>query len=200
MPSNLKKITQKTHRATKFIANFLQTPLQIGSVCSSSKSLASALTKGASPHSDGLIIDLGAGTGAISNYLVQSGFAPENILAIEVSQSLADIFKVRCPAVPLVIGDARELDSLIQKHAPEKKINMIVSSIPFRVLPKKVSKEIAAAVLDVVNQHECPLVQYSYVLWRFFPLREYGFVPHKSRLVVKNLPPARVEWYNLQRS
>jgi len=196
MHKTLRQLAKKTYRATQFFTGFLHAPFRVGSICSSSSTLTSTLIQQIPTNTDGLIIDLGAGSGAVSNQLINAGVDPKNILAIEISPHLAKVFKKRCPTVPLSIGDARELDAIVQEYAPGQAITLIISSLPFRSMPKTLVKQITVSLQKVMEQHHCPLVQYSYAVWMQYPLKKYGFSPCASKIVVRNFPPARVEWYN----
>lgn len=195
--NNCVNVAKKTCRATHFFMTFLQSPLRVGSICPSSDSLVSTLIQQATMQTDGLVIDLGAGSGAVSSKLIKAGVNSERILAVEVSSRFKNAFTKRCPTVALAIGDARELHTIVNNHSLNKPVSLIISSIPFRSLPEILNQQIANTLQAVMEEHHCQLVQYSYAWWMQYPLKKYGFLPQDSKFVMKNVPPARVEWYNV---
>ena len=180
-----------------FLREFLHAPTNVGAVCSSSKALASTMVNLIPLVEEGIIIDLGAGSGVVSEQLLHIGVPPRRILAIEISPGFTNSFKKRCPNVSLLTGDARKLGSLLEKHSFEGRICGIISSLPFRVMPSDVVQEILQEIGKIAIRHEALLVQYSYAWWMRYPLCEYGFAPQSAKIVLNNLPPARVEVYKV---
>ncbi len=70
-------------RHRKFLAAWVRAPLRMGAIIPSSKSLARAMAKQVDPDQPGMVIELGAGTGAITQALLDSGLAPSRMLVIE---------------------------------------------------------------------------------------------------------------------
>ncbi len=180
-----------------FLKEFIQTPTSVGSVCPSGKGLVNALIQALPPDSNGLIIDLGAGSGSVSQQLVKSGITQERILAVERSPGFSATFRNQCPQVPLIIGDARNLENIISRHDSAARVCAIISSLPLRVLPKTVVGEIMAEMRNVLDKRGGIFIQYTYVWWRRQRLQHFDFKPHSSQIILRNLPPAKVETYQL---
>ena len=181
--------------ARTFLREFVHAPTSVGSVCPSSKALTASLIKAAPLVDDGLVIDLGAGSGIVTEELIKAGIAPERILAVEISSGFAGVFNRRCPDVPLIIGDARSLDSIITRHNPTSKVSAVISSLPLRAIPTNIVSEIMAELRNVLVGKGGTLIQYTYAWWMKYPLQRYGFNPRSARLVWGNIPPAKVESY-----
>ena len=178
-----------------FFKEFITAPRHVGSICPSSRALTTALARMAPAHDDGLVIDLGAGSGIVTERLLRIGIAPERILAVELSPRLAEICRQRCPEVTTLTGDARDLAAMLAKHVPGKRIACIISSLPFRVMPAGQVREILRAVRFVLKDRGGFLVQYTYAWWQHSPLRRYNFSPLAVQIVLFNCPPAKVETY-----
>ncbi len=185
----------KTSAAWAFMREFVQAPTHVGSICPSSKALTSVLIDAVPAEKEGLILDLGAGSGSVTEELLRAGIPPERILALELSPGFRGVFSSRCPGVPLIIGDARHLNDILDIHAPGQPLCSVISSLPFRVMPSSVVREILHEVRRAVSQRGGLLVQYTYAWWMRYPLRKYGFSPQSSNIVLGNLPPAKVESY-----
>ena len=181
-----------------FFREFLHSPAHVGSVCPSSEALTASMISRVPLAEDGLIIDLGAGSGVVSKQLLHSGVSPERIVALELLSGFVENFQRNCPGVALQIADARDLSRVLDKQFSGLHVSGIISSLPFRVMPSSLVSEILQEVRTVAVKHNAVLVQYSYAWWMRYPLRKYGFHPNSAEIVMKNLPPAKVETYIVQ--
>lgn len=186
-----------------FFKEFARSPFQVGSICPSSKALATHLVRMAQHPAHaacqepdkGLIIDLGAGPGPVTGQLLREGIAPERIVAVERSPSFVRTFQTRYQQVPILMGDAANLRQLLAESHPEAPVCAIISSLPFRAIPQKITVRILRELRATLLERGGVLVQYSYVWWLKNTLGSQGFSPRLSRLVLQNVPPARVESY-----
>jgi phospholipid N-methyltransferase len=181
-----------------FFKEFVQAPSHVGSICPSSGALTSALIKSASLNNDGFIVDLGAGSGIITENLLKAGVDPKRLLAVEISPGFAGVFSRRCPAVPLFVEDARNLSLILDRLDPGLPVSSIISSLPLRNIPDDLVREILEEIKLVLQKRSGSFIQYTYAWWMRYPLGKYGFQPNTSRIVLKNIPPAKVESYTLR--
>lgn len=65
-----------------FFQKWMKSPLNVASVMPSSSDLARAMAA-ATPETDGIVIELGGGTGAITAALLARGVLPEDIVIVE---------------------------------------------------------------------------------------------------------------------
>lgn len=180
-----------------FAYNFLKSPRQIGAVCPSSHYLASTLVKAALSEAEGLIVDLGAGTGVVTGKLLEYGVPSHSIVAVERCSTFAAGFQRKYPGVLALEADACRLTSLLQQFRPDVPVRAVISSLPFCTLPPDIRREVSAQIATVLRQRGGLLIQYSYAWWMHFPLRRYGFAPRQRYFVFRNVPPAIVEVYSL---
>jgi phospholipid N-methyltransferase len=183
--------------SSTFLKEFAQAPSHVGSICPSSRALTAALIQASPLNQPGLIIDLGAGSGIVSEELIKAGIEPERLLAIEISPGFAEVFARRCPGVPLFIEDARSLSLILNRLDRQRPISSIISSLPLRIMPSDLVREIMAELKQVLAVRGGSLIQYTYAWWMRYPLAQYGFKPSARRIVLKNIPPARVESYEV---
>lgn len=191
-------MARKAVTASDFFREFIKAPTQVGSICPSGRSLAKALTATVPSENDGLIIDLGAGSGVVTEELLRAGIAPERIVAIEISSGFREAFQKRYPGVSFIVGDARRLDSILERSFGQARVAAILSSLPFRVLPSDLARGILEELKKVLVRRGGLFSQYTYAWWMDFPLRELGMLPKSSRMVYANIPPARLESYAVQ--
>ena len=186
-----------------FVKEFACSPFHVGSICPSSRVLAGQLVDmareaaGNARHAPdtGLIIDLGAGPGPVTGELLRAGIAPERIVAVERSSAFAKTFQKRYNTVPILTGDAANLRQILAAAYPDSPITAVISSLPFRAIPQKTTTRILRELHETLIERGGVLVQYSYVWWMKHTLENDGFTPKLSRLVLQNVPPARVESY-----
>ena len=192
------KIVQAVRENYAFFLQFMKHPERVGSVCPSSRALAEQLSNKADIDEQGLVIDLGAGSGVVSQGMTSIGIQTDRIIAIEALEGFADSFAARCPGIPLVIGDAENLKTILDRVAPGREISAIISSLPFRAMHPATTSAILDAVHVVLRERGGRLIQYSYAWWLQYPLKDDGFTPVAANIVWRNLPPARVEAYRAE--
>ena len=167
-----------------FVREWARSPRLAGAVCPSGTALAKAMADRV-PAGTGLVVDLGAGTGAVTAALLKKGIAPQRIVVVEQSAAMAKYLRKRFPGLMVLRGDAAELSSLL----PKRPVDCVISSLPLVSLPEAKRESIVRELKRVLQGR--PLVQFTY-FWGGSYLSKKGFSRVSSRLVLKNLPPARV--------
>lgn len=173
-----------------FVREGLSDPRSIGSVMPSSPALARRMAAMTRWDDRTWILELGAGTGVVTQALLSRGAAAGRLLAIERSEPLAALLRRRFPAVRVVCGDAASLRQIVQKAAPRARQFAVVSSLPFRSLPQPVGAAIRGEIAGLLARGG-QWTQFTYALSR----REVpaGFMRDDSSTVWVNVPPARVD-------
>lgn len=171
-----------------FLKEFCKKPRAVGSLWPSSDKLAHCLAEQIL-QGDGLVVELGAGTGTVTQALANALPMPgDRLWAIEQSDNLATLLTKKFPDVNVVHGDARELSSII----PDRRVDVIVSCLPLRAFTQKDIHAITAQWHTVLadNGH---VVQFTYALWHKKGLLKHGFYEADRHFIWKNFPPARVQ-------
>ncbi len=182
-----------------FFKEFLRSPFTVGSICPSSTLLTKQLVTAIPAHCQGMIIDLGAGTGIVTEQLLTCGYPETKVVAIEKSSELASVISRRWPKIQVINNDAASALSDLYKTGTHLPVDAIISSLPLRVLPAASVCEIMNGVCKLISDDGC-LIQYSYAVWMKFPLQDYGLHPDGSTFVLGNLPPAKVERYRAKKN
>jgi len=175
-----------------FAQEVIQNPREMGAACPSSAKLARAMAKLVPTQEKGLVIELGAGTGIITQALLQFGVAPEQLIALERSHSLAKYLRQYYPDITVIEGDAQRLQHLL--HEQNQPVHTVVSGLPFRSLPKQVGHNILKQVAHVLP-HEGRFIQFTYDLRGNHLTLPSHFQRVESKFIWSNLPPARVDVY-----
>ncbi|WP_322995786.1 class I SAM-dependent methyltransferase [Castellaniella sp.] len=171
-----------------FLREWLARPGTVGAVWPSSRQLACRMADQVPLSGDGLVIELGAGTGVVTQALLDRGISAGRLWVVERSPTFVQHLRHRFPALTVVGGDAANLESLLPTN---KKIDAIVSSLPLRSLPP----DVVSAIVQQWRTCLAPdgrLVQFTYALWGQNTELLAGFIPEPSHFAWLNTPPARV--------
>lgn len=173
---------------TAFFALALARPGLVGAVVPSSRRLARAMA--AQVGDAGALIELGAGTGAVTSALRHAAPAVP-LLAVELQPDLAAGLQRRFPDVEVACAAAHEV---LAQHPPAPADTVLVSSLPFRSLPEPLRSTTLKALLHFIEAHPARrLVQYTYQPRAPFELPAHSPLRWSLREVVwGNLPPAGV--------
>ncbi|QQS54728.1 MAG: methyltransferase domain-containing protein [Candidatus Competibacteraceae bacterium] len=166
-------------------------PRAMGAACPSAPALASCMASRVPLDRDGLVVELGGGTGAVTAALLKHGVPPWKLVVIERSPTLVNHLRRRFPQLRIMQGDAAQLAQLLD-HDRSRGVGGIVSSLPLRSLPPTVTRAIGHQFETLLDAGGL-LVQYTYDLRG----TQSGLLPHfrrrSSKIIWSNLPPARVE-------
>lgn len=180
----------------QFFQAFLKNPLKVGAIAPSSPELAAKMLEGIEPDENNVLIELGVGTGAITKFLQERIPNKQSYLGIELDKNLVKSLNKRFPELNIVCGNACETFALHQKSGLGK-VGAIVCCLPFVSLPNEVGEKILSEI-DGFMQKGCTFRTFQYAHGYYMPsaikLREfmrnrYG-KSKRSRLIVKNVPPA----------
>jgi phospholipid N-methyltransferase len=137
---------------------------------------------------DGLVVELGGGTGAVTKALLHRGIVPARLMVIECSPVFVRHLRARFPEVSILQGDAAKLGELLPRGSH---IDAIVSSLPLRSLPAREAAAVVAQWRALVRDGGI-VVQFTYDLRNNERQSLPGFLQRASDIVWANLPPARV--------
>ena len=139
---------------------------------------------------DLFVVELGPGTGPITKALTKVGLSKDNLLCIEMSPKMVKLLHRRFPELNIVEGDACTLSKTLGEKTG--KVNAIVSSLPLRSIPKGVVTQIIDQMHEVLTE-DGVIIQFTYDLRASrSPLLD-KFKRVKSKIVIGNVPPARVD-------
>ncbi len=171
-----------------FAREMLSHPAAVGAIWPSSRRLATIVASRVPLHGDGLVVELGGGTGAVTYALLQRGIAAGRLVVIERSPAFVRHLRARFPGVLIVKGDATELDEMLPRGG---RIDAIVSSLPLRSLPEREAAAVVAQWRTLIASGGV-VVQFTYALRWTENRPPHGFLQRASDIVWANLPPARV--------
>jgi phosphatidylethanolamine/phosphatidyl-N-methylethanolamine N-methyltransferase len=177
----------------RFIRSWIERPLSIGAVTPSGKMLARAMARHVDPDSNGPVVELGPGTGPVTEALVQAGVAPSRLVLVEFNPGFCRILKARYPDATLVQGDAYSLRRLLETLLIQPAA-AVVSGLPLVTKPIRMRLRLLRDAFDLMLPG-APFGQCSYSVASPLPRRSGGFSVEASERVWMNIPPARVWVY-----
>lgn len=176
--------------AALFLSRWLKAPNLIGAVAPSSRGLARAMAREIDPAGTGIVVELGGGTGSITQALLERGIARERLVVVECDRTLAAVLRQRFPGVKVVRGDAAELGALLRPLGIHG-IEAVVSSLPLLSMPKALRRRIVAASFEMLGQGGT-FVQFTYGVASPLAAPELGLIGEIARRIWANFPPAAV--------
>lgn len=189
MENIISRIKTKSVDLLSFFKALIIHPRNIGALCTSSSYLAQAMAEYVHLNPGEIVVELGPGTGVITEALLKQGTPPQQIVAIEFLPNFAIKLQQRFPDIHVIQGNAVELETLI---APYHQVKYIVSSLPLRSLPLELSQNILQQIEKVLPKHGYYIqFTYSYKHDTFGMLSNFKRVSAKR--IWRNLPPARVD-------
>ena len=187
------RFEEEVRNNARFLRSWLQRPLTTGAVSPSGKMLARTIAGFVDPFSTGPVIEIGPGTGPVTEALIQRGIAEERLVLLEYSAEFCRLLRGRFPRATIIQGDAYRIAGMLcgVLAAPA---SAIVSSLPLLTKPE----EQRLTLLDeafALGEAQAPFIQFTYGNTSPVPLRGATFSAQCSQRVWLNIPPARVWVY-----
>jgi phosphatidylethanolamine/phosphatidyl-N-methylethanolamine N-methyltransferase len=177
----------------QFIRSWIEKPLSTGAVMPSSRVLARAMARYVDPRSQGPVIELGPGTGPVTQALVRQGVDPGRLILVEFNPDFCRLLRTRYPAATVVQGDAYRLRSLLESYIDEPAA-AVVSGLPLVTKPLRTRVRLISDAMTLLATG-APFVQFTYAMLPPIPKELSGVRAESSELIWMNLPPARVWVY-----
>lgn len=176
-----------------FFRQWLRSPRSMGSIKPSSPALARAIADAVVWQPGRHVVELGGGTGAITQGLIERGIPRDRLVVVELDPELAAYLGRRLPGCIVVPGDATRLDEIL-KGLGIADVSTVVSGLPMVRMPFAFQKAIVEQGLGALREPGA-MLQYSYSPVPPVPARRLGIRAELVRYVLRNLPPATVWRY-----
>ena len=177
----------------RFLRSWIEKPLHMGAVMPSGRVLARTMAQYVDIDSDRPVIELGPGTGAITNALIAHGVDQKRLVLVEYNPGFCALLRDRYPQATVVQGDAYTLrDSLWNVlSAPA---SAVVSGLPLVTKPMLTRLKLIREAFVAMSPGS-PFVQFTYSVAPPIPKSLPGVSTEASERIWMNLPPARVWVY-----
>lgn len=175
-----------------FLQEWLANPQRTGAIAPSSPRLAAAMARWLPHNPESYVLELGPGTGAVTQALLNRGLREDRLVAIEHNSKMAQMLHRRFPRAHIITGDAWEMDALLREHhQPITSVGAVISSLPLLNFPKEEAEALAGKIRQLLEPSG-KWVQYSYQISKLRTRGTSLFHLLASRVIWLNLPPARV--------
>jgi phosphatidylethanolamine/phosphatidyl-N-methylethanolamine N-methyltransferase len=176
-----------------FFRQWLRSPKSMGSVIPSSRALAKAVAAEVAWQPGQYVVELGGGTGAISQGLIDRGIPRDRLIVIELDGALHAYLKERLTGCLVIQGDASRLPEILARHQVGE-IGTVISGLPMVGMPFEFQQAIIGQGFKVMPKGSF-MLQYSYSPIPPIPAAKLGVEAKLARYVLWNFPPAAVWKY-----
>jgi phospholipid N-methyltransferase len=184
--------------AWTFFRQWLRNPRAMAALSPSSRQLAKLMIDQL-PLGSRHIVELGGGTGVITQALLEHGIEPQRLLVVELNEELHQLLHQRFPDVRVVCGDAQELKSIVVNggFAQGESVDAVVSGLGMLSMSRTTQRAILSGVFAVLGERG-RFIQFTYgpasPLSREL-LSELGLQGQRVGVAWLNVPPATVYVY-----
>src|SRR6201988_576185 len=177
----------------RFLRTWIEKPLHVGAVMPSGRLLARTMAQYVDPYEDGPVVELGPGTGAITNALIERGVDQKRLVLVEYNPGFCALLRDRYPQAKVVQGGAYKLRDTLWNvlSAPA---TAVVSGLPLVTKPMMTRLRLIRDAFASLAPG-APFVQFTYAVVPPIPKSLPGVSTEASERIWMNLPPARAWVY-----
>ena len=178
---------------TRFIRSWFERPLVTGAVAPSGRVLADTMASFIDPRRPGQVVELGPGTGPVTDALVRRGIEQQRLVLVEFNPDFCQLLKRRFPRATIVQGDAYDVARTLADVSGAPFAGFI-SGLPLLTKPMEQRMSLLSAAQELM-QPNAPFVQFTYAVAPPIPARSDAYTATASERIWLNFPPARVWVY-----
>ena len=175
-----------------FALGCLRDPRRMGAVAPASRALARAIVSEVWRSQPGVVVEVGAGTGAITRALLPALDRAERFMVIERDAGFARLLSRHFPNLEVLNQCATRLDALdIAARSPVT----VVSSLPLLSMTRGEARACVDAMVALIESRPgSRLIQYTYASPHLRPFKDIpvGWRWRRATTIWANLPPATV--------
>jgi phosphatidylethanolamine/phosphatidyl-N-methylethanolamine N-methyltransferase len=162
-----------------FLQKFLRHGSRIASVAPSSRRLALTLCRYIDSTRPQIILELGAGTGAVTTVALERMHPQSTLVAVEMDADFAHILRRRCPEAYVIEADAAATCTRLETLGITQ-VDVVISGLPIPSLPRSLNHQIFTCIRQVAP--ESYFSQLTVMPWVYLGLYrrlfyEVNFVP-----------------------
>lgn len=173
-----------------FIKKYLTKGTSIASFAPSSQTLAEKLCRFVDPKKPQTILELGAGTGAVTR-MIEKKMHPNSILiAVEQDGDFVNYLQNSCKKARIIHGNAQTMLASIHSMGINS-VDVIINGLPTPSLPKKIIKIIYENCQSLIVG-EVPISQLTIMPWVYFKMYKKYFEKVEFDFVFKSIPPGGI--------
>lgn len=174
-----------------FFYKFLTQGTRIASVWPSSKALAEKMCKYVNPEVPQTIIELGAGTGAVTKVALEKMHPESSLIVMESDPELASFLSKYQTKAKILVCDVLDIAEQLDK-VNVKNFDVMISSLPLVNLPHAVEVEVLKYFKNSAKNDQVPFSQLTEIPWFYLKTYRSLFEKVEFEFVLLNIPPAGV--------
>ncbi|KAG1650063.1 Quinone reductase [Nymphon striatum] len=144
----------------RFFGALAKSPKTVGAVAPTSCQTADLMASNITHPNKLPVLELGPGTGAITNAILRRGVQQKDIYAVEYNAKFCRELRTRLPNANIVEGNAFELDDALA-HLGEQQFDCVVSGLPLLNFEPALRAQFLKGALKRIPVGR-PLIQFSY--------------------------------------
>ena len=199
LPASLRRRERQSWAdALLLLRAFVSAPKRIAAIAPSSPELAAAMASRVTVRESTHVLEIGVGTGALTDGLISNGLAPVQYTGVEVESSLVAALRAKYPTLVFVRESAENLQAIVR----DRRIvpSHVVASLPWTCISAPIRRALLARIAEALAPDGW-LITYSYLPSALLlgaagrverDFREMFTSVHRSSVVWRNLPPATV--------
>ena len=141
----------------QFFRGWIQNPFAVGAVAPSGRSLAKLMATGLGPGAR--VIELGGGTGTVTQAIIDSGVVPEDLVVVEQNALFVKLLRRRFPGTSVVEADATALTEHF--GAARGSFDFAISGLPLLLFSPAQKVSLLAQVFELLGNQGL-LHQFTY--------------------------------------
>src|ERR1700759_467875 len=144
----------------RFLRSWIEKPLHMGAVMPSGRVLARTMAQYVDVDSEGPVVELGPGTGAITNALIEHGIDQKRLVLVEYNPGFCALLRDRYPQAKIVQGDAYTLRDTLW-NVLSTRAGAVVSGLPLVTKPVLTRVKLVRDAFAVLAPG-APFIQFTY--------------------------------------
>lgn len=187
-------LAERIEDEVRFFKTWATSPIKMGSVSPTSRALARLMVEQANPDPAGYTLEIGPGTGVVTQALLNAGVPEERIVSVEYDKDFCRLLRRRYPRMEVIQGDALNLGETLGEKYRDVKFSAGVSGLPLLNVPRAKRAPYLEGLFERLEPGAV-IAQLSYS-----PIPPQDAIPGRftvegSKWVTFNLPPGRVWVY-----
>lgn len=179
-----------------YFRRYLANPLQMGAVTPSSATLCRRIAEQVRRGPEEAVLEIGAGTGAVTRALLAAGVPRERLMVVEIVPEMAEHLATLLPSAQVLQGDAFALEQVVPRRW-HGRIGTVICGVPMVMLPTERQERLVAAMEAVAPGRG--FLHYTFCFTSPLPWWKLGLEARREAWTPRNFPPASVWRYGLAR-
>lgn len=177
---------------TVFFVEYVKNVRTVGAIAPSSRYLAKKMLAGVDFATAEVIVEYGPGTGVFTSEMIKRKRPETKLFVIERNEVFSDVLVKKYAHhhnVYLINDSVEQIEKILKQHKV-KRVDYIVSGLPFAALPVQVSEKILTSTAKLLGAHG------TFITFQYTMLKKNYMHRFFKHIVIakeyRNLPPACV--------